>query len=153
MTITRSGVAVHAATPDDPVIERALRLWSEPLPDDDALDAFRDVYADTVVVNGDPTDLAQLVARAAMLKAAITPIHHRVDATVVAAGQLAIAFTISGRHTGPLTTPLGEIAPTQRDVTVHGLDIFEIDEDSRRITAVWAVADWLGLLLQTHATT
>lgn len=152
MDVVRSGaVADLAAAPDASIIERALRLWSEPLPDEDALVAFRAVYADPVVVNGQVTDLEHLVARAAMLKAAITPIHHRIDATVVVADRVAIAFTISGRHTGTLTTPFGEITATHRDIAVNGLDIFEIDDRSRRVTAVWAVADWLTLLLQTDA--
>ena len=132
------------------IVERALRLWAEPVPDGPvALDAFRILYVDPIPVNGEPTDLRVLVDRARMLQAAITPIHHDVKATIVTPGRRAFAFTISGRHTGPLSSPLGDIAATHRDVVVTGLDIFDLDEDAGRITAIWAVADWLGLLVQT----
>ena len=47
-------------------VERLLRLWTDPLPEDDdaAADAFRQLYADPVPVNGVPLTAADLVARA-----------------------------------------------------------------------------------------
>jgi hypothetical protein len=65
---------------------------------------------------------------------------------------VAIAFTISGRHVGTLATPLGELSATHRDVAVTGLDIFELEQGSGRVTAVWAVADWPALLAPSATT-
>ena len=36
-------------------------------------------------------------------------------------------------------------------VAVTGIDIFIVDEDADRVTAIWAVADWLALLVPTGA--
>jgi hypothetical protein len=152
MNDVSSGVATPVAAPDA-LIERALRLWSEPLSEATALDAFRDVYTDPVLVNGRLTDLGELAARAAMLKSAIAPIRHHIESTVVTPRRIAIAFTISGRHVGTVATPLGEVPATLRDVAVTGLDIFELEPRSGRVTAIWAVADWAGLLAQTATTT
>ena len=131
-------------------IERALRLWSRPLPPGDAgLEAFRAVYADPVLVNGVPTDLTVLVDRARMMQAAFDGLHHTVLEEVEAPGRLAFAFRISGRLVGPLTTPLGDLPPTGTAVELAGMDIFVLDDD--RITAVWALADHLALLAEAGA--
>ena len=46
-------------------LERPLSLWTEPLPDEaSAIEAFRESYADPVLVNGTPITAAGLVARA-----------------------------------------------------------------------------------------
>jgi hypothetical protein len=151
MTDVSSGAATQVAAPDH-LVARALRLWSEPLADAVALDAFRAVYTDPVLVNGRRTDLTELIARARMLKSALAPIHHRIESTVVAPGRVAIAFTISGRLVGTLSTPFGEMTATHRDLAVTGLDIFELDHETGRVAAVWAVADWPALLVPTDAT-
>jgi predicted ester cyclase len=138
----------------DALVARALRLWSEPLPPGDAaLAAFRDVYLDPIRVNGTATALEVLVERSGHLQDALADLAHHVDDVVVTAGRRAIAFRISGRHVGRLPTPLGPVAPTGRTVEVAGLDIFEVDEEAGRITAVWAVADYLGLLASLDAVT
>jgi predicted ester cyclase len=135
----------------DDILERALHLWGRPVPDGDAaLAAFRAVYADPVTVNGQPTDVEVLVDRSRMLQRALTDIAHTVHEEIVTPGRRAFAFTISGRHTGPLTSPFGELAASGRNVAVTGLDIFTVDEDADRVTAVWAVADWAALLHQTR---
>ena len=131
-------------------LERALGLWSRPLPRGDAgLEAFRTVYADPVLVNGTPTDLTVLVDRARMMQAALDGLRHTVLEEVEAPGRLAFAFRISGRLVGPLTTPLGDLPPTGRTVEVAGMDIFVVDDD--RVTAVWALADHLTLLVEAGA--
>jgi hypothetical protein len=38
-------------------------------------------------------------------------------------------------------------------VSVTGLDLFIVDEATGHVTAIWAVADWLALLLQIDALT
>ena len=132
------------------ILERALALWSRPLPPGDAgLTSFRAVYADPVLVNGVPTDLTVLVDRARMMHGAFDALSHTVLERVEAPGGLAFAFRISGRLVGPLTTPLGDLPPTGRTVEVAGMDIFVVDDD--RVTAVWALADHLTLLVEAGA--
>ena len=134
------------------LVERALRLWVEPVPDDDAaLSAFRTVYTDPLDVNGAPTSLHALVDRARMLQGAIEGLQHQIDERCEAPGRRAFAFRLAGRHTGPLATPLGVVAPSGREVEMAGMDIFVVDEDADRVIGVWAVADFLGLLVQAGA--
>jgi hypothetical protein len=87
------------------ILEQALRLWRQPLPDGDAaLHAFRQVYADPVLVNGEPTDLHVLAERARMLHRAIAEIRHDLHDLITTPGRRAFAFTITGRDTGTLTS-------------------------------------------------
>src|SRR5262245_10402644 len=96
-----------------PLLDRAVRLWTDPLPaGDDALGAFRAVYADPLVVNGTVTDVRVLVDRAAMMKAAFADLESDVHEIVEAPGRLSFAFRLTGRHVGPLETPVGVLAPT-----------------------------------------
>ena len=134
------------------IVERALHLWSQPLPEGEAaLSRFREVYIDPIPVNGNVTDLQVLADRARMLQSAIDGIRHDLHDFVSTPGRRAFAFTITGRHAGTLTSPLGDVAATGRDVSVDGIDIFTIDEATQQVTAIWAVADWLGLLLELGA--
>jgi hypothetical protein len=133
-------------------IERALQLWGQPLPPGDAaVEAFRAVYADPVLVNGSPTAVSVLVDRARMMQAAFEDLGHTVLEQLEAPGRLAFAFRISGRLVGPLATPLGELAPTGSRVEVVGMDIFVLDEEADRVAAIWALADYLSLLLEAGA--
>jgi hypothetical protein len=68
---------------------------------------------------------------------------------IAAPGKLAIAFRHSARHTGPWTTPLGEIAPT--GVTVKGLGIDLLTLDDGRVAEIWVLADELQRLAQVGA--
>jgi len=135
-----------------PFVSRALRLWGEPVPDGEAgVQAFRSVYTDPVLVNGEPTSLGVLVDRARMLQQAFEGLRHTVVEQFEAPGRLAFAFRLSGRHRGPLVTPLGVLQPTGAELEVAGMDIFVIDEDLDRVSAIWALADYLTLLLQAGA--
>ena len=135
-----------------PLVDRALRLWSEPLPEgDDAMAAFRTVYTDPLDVNGEATALQVVVDRARMLQRALDGTAHHIKEWFEAPGRQAFAFRITGRHVGPLQTPLGEIAATGRDVTLDGMDIFVVDDEAERVTGVWAIADFLDLLMQAGA--
>ncbi|SEP80085.1 ester cyclase [Microlunatus flavus] len=134
------------------LVGRALELWGRPLPQGGAaLEAFRGVYDDPVTVNGVPTALQVLVDRSRMLQAALADLRHTVLASVEAPGRRAFAFRLSGRFVGPLETPLGLLAPTGRPVEVAGQDLFVVDEQRDRVTALWAQADLLSLLLDAGA--
>jgi hypothetical protein len=131
-------------------VDRALPLWSDPLPPGDtALAAFRSVYADPLLVNGAETPLADLVGRARMMQGAFDGLHHTILERFEAPGRAAFAFRIAGRHVGPLTTPLGELAPTGLSLEIPGMDIFLITDGL--VTGVWAMADYLSLLMQAAA--
>ncbi len=134
------------------IVERALGFWSAPLPEGDAaLAAFRTVYADPLQVNGASTSLQVLVDRARMMQGALQDLRYRIDDRFETPGRRAFAFRIFGRHVGLFATPLGDVAATGREVELVGMDIFLVDEGDVRITGVWAVADYLGLLMQMGA--
>ena len=106
------------------------------------------MYTDPLDVNGVSTPLVVLVDRARMMQGAFEGLRHIIDDRFEVPGRRAFAFRISGRHVGPLATPLGEVAATGRSIEISGMDIFLVDEDSDRVTGVWALADYLGLLMQ-----
>jgi hypothetical protein len=131
----------------NPIIDRALPLWAEPLPVDDgaALAAFGRVYADPVLVNGTALPLSELVRRSRVLQGAFTDLRHELTADVDGGDRCAFAFRLSGRHTGALETPLGPVAATGVEVAVTGLDVFVLRDGL--VAEIWAVADMLGLLI------
>jgi SnoaL-like polyketide cyclase len=131
------------------LLEKALRLWTEPLPEGDgALTAFRTVYSDPLVVNGESTALRVVVERARMLQGAFEGLRHQIEERFEAPGRQAFAFRLTGRHVGTLETPLGPIAATGRELTLDGMDIFVVDDAGQRVTGVWAISDQLDLLIQ-----
>jgi hypothetical protein len=131
-------------------VDRALALWtSDPDAKDDPLAAFRTVYADPVLVNGVSTPVQDLVDRARTLHGAFTGLGHEMLHRVDGPGHSAFAFRISGEHTGTLVTPLGDLPPTNRRLTIAGMDIFTIVDD--RVTAIWVLSDYLGLLIDAGA--
>jgi SnoaL-like polyketide cyclase len=60
-----------------------------------------------------------------------------------------VAFFMYGRHTGPLTTPLGTVPPTGRSTTNRVTDILTLTDG--RISDIWVISDDLGLLQQLDA--
>ena len=132
------------------IVDRAMRLWAEPVPDgDEGVAAFRAVYADPVLVNGEETSLAVLVDRARMLQRAFPDLEHEMHERIDTPGRSAFSFHLTGTHHGPLATPLGVVAPTGRRLRFAGLDIFTLVDD--RVVGVWAIADYLGLLADAGA--
>ena len=132
------------------LVERALDLWTEPIPAGDAGQAaFRAVYADPLLVNGTLTPLADVVSRARMLQGALDGLKAEVLDKVETEHRIAFAFRMSGRHRGALATPLGDVPPTGHDVSVLGMDILQVADGL--ITGVWAVADLLGPLAAASA--
>lgn len=127
-----------------------MALWmAPPSEDDDAIAAFRECYTDPVVVNGTPLSVADLVARMRMLHRAFADLRHEPLEEVDAGDHLVIAFRMLGTHVGPYQSALGEIAPTGKPIAVRTIDVLTIEED--RISAIWVVADELGLLTDLGA--
>jgi predicted ester cyclase len=135
------------------LVERAMRLWTEPIPADDAsaLAAFATVYADPVVVNGARTPLPAIVDRARMMQGAFAGLGAEIQELVTTGDQVAFAFRLSGRHVGAFATPIGTAAATGHEFTVQAIDIFVLAAD--RVARIYAVADLLDLLRQADAVT
>jgi predicted ester cyclase len=132
------------------LLERLLPLWTQPVDAwDDAEAAFGKVYADPVVVNGTEMALAGLVDRARSLQRAFDRLGMEILDTVETPGRVVIAFVMRGRHVGPYASPLGTVAPTHRDIEVRTIDVLTVADGI--ITAIWVVADDLGLLRQLGA--
>jgi predicted ester cyclase len=131
-------------------VERLLRLWTD-LPADDgaAAAAFREVYADPVVINGAPMDVAGLVARARALGAAFDGMEREVLDVVDDGAKTAVAFRLRGRHVGPLGTAAGPVPATGRLMDLRVIDVLTITDG--RISSIWMVADELGALVAVDA--
>ena len=124
------------------VLDRAMELWSAPIPEgEDGVARFATVYADPVSVNGRDVPLADLVDRARGLSRVVSDRRHVVHDLVEGPGYVAVAFEIRARHTGPWTAPDATVRPaTGREVVIQGLDIFRFDEEGR-VRTIWAVND------------
>ena len=132
------------------LLGRLLPLWTQPVGSwDDAEAAFRGVYADPVVVNGIEMPIAELVGRARALQQAFDELGMHILDTVETPDRVVIAFLMRGRHVGPFNSPLGTVAPTQRDIEVRTIDVLVITEGL--VSAIWVVSDDLGLLRQLDA--
>jgi hypothetical protein len=133
------------SSPPD-LVGRLTGLWSAPLPDAEAaaLELFRAVYTDPVVLNGTTTPLVDLVARARTMQAAYTGLHHELLERIDAPDRLVIAFRLRGTHTGPLPTPFGTVAATGRAIDAQVIDILHLT--GGRVAAITMVGDELGLL-------
>jgi SnoaL-like polyketide cyclase len=132
------------------LLGRLLPLWTQPVDSwDDAEAAFRGVYADPVVVNGIEMPIAELVGRARALQQAFDDLGMHILDIVETSDRVVIAFLMRGRHVGPFNSPLGTVAPTQRDIEVRTIDVLVITEGL--VSAIWVVSDDLGLLRQLDA--
>jgi predicted ester cyclase len=129
-----------------PLVEQALTLWDEGVAErEDAVDRFGAVYTDPVVVNGVPTSLKDLTARAAGMAAAFADRRTTVHDVVEGDGFLAFAFEIRARHVGAWVGLAATVPPSGREVTMRGMDIFHVD-DAGRVARLWAVNDQSDLL-------
>jgi predicted ester cyclase len=123
-----------------------LALWESPPSDRaDALGDFSAFYADPVIVNGAATSVADLVARATAVHRAFRDSTTELLEVVVEGSKIAFAFRRRATHVGAWPTPLGEVPPTGQQVTLTGMDILTVEDG--RVTAIWVLADDLGVLL------
>jgi hypothetical protein len=134
------------------LLDRLVPLWTQPAGSrDDAEAAFREVYADPVAVNGAEMPVADLVGRARMLQQAFDQLGMHIVDAVETPDRVVIAFLMRGRHVGPFHSPLGVVAPTQREIEVRTIDVLTLT--AGKVSAIWVVADDLGLLRQLGAVT
>ena len=132
-------------------VERLLRLWTDPLPEDDdaARAAFGELYTDPVTVNGAELTTADLAARARALQAVFDPLEREVLEVVEGDGRVVLAFRMGGRQVGTWTTSAGPLAPTGLDLRLRVIDVLTLT--GGRISAITMVADELGALLGVGA--
>jgi hypothetical protein len=132
-------------------VDRMLLLWSVPPPDDDvaALSAFREVYVDPYSVNGEDLPLSALVDRARMMHAALTGLRHEVLDRIDSGNRSVLVMRQMGRHTGPLSTPLGTWQPSGVSLERRIIEVITVEAD--RLRNVWVTGDDLGRLIQADA--
>jgi hypothetical protein len=132
------------------LVDRALALWDgNAAAQEDAMDRFREVYADPLTVNGALVPLSGMVDRARAMGAAFTDRQTVVNEVVEGDGCLAFAFEIHARHTGRWSTTDGRaVEPTGGPMILQGLDIFRFDERGRVVT-IWALNDLDAALTRT----
>lgn len=131
--------------PESDLVDRLMHVWLHPPADDTAgVAAFRALYTDPVDVNGSAFTAVDLLGRARALHRAYSGLHHEILDVVTAPGRLVVAFRMCGTHTGPLVTPLGNVAATGRDVAIRTIDVLTVIDG--RIAAVCVVGDEFGAL-------
>ena len=132
------------------LLERLLPLWTQPVDSwDDPEAAFREVYADPVVVNATPAPVAELVRRAGALQRAFDQLGMRILDTVETPDRVVVAFLMRWLHVGPFSSPLGTVAPTHQEIEVRTIDVLTVTAGV--VSAIWVVSDDLGLLRQLDA--
>jgi ketosteroid isomerase-like protein len=132
-------------------VDRLLRLWTDPLPADDAdaAAAFRALYTDPVRVNGADLTAADLVARARALQGVFEAPEREVLDVVEGDGKVALAFRMGGLQVGTLTTAAGPLAPTGQRLELRVIDVLTLTDG--RISGIVMVADELGALAAVGA--
>lgn len=127
-------------------MERALALWDgDTAAQDDALDRFREVYADPLRVNGTLVPVSDMVGRALGMRAAFADRRTVLHDVVEGDGFIAFAFDIHARHVGRWLGISALVEPTGRDVVLHGMDVIHLDAQGRA-REIWAVNDQSELL-------
>jgi hypothetical protein len=129
---------------DDDLVTRLFRLWDDIPSGQDAEAAFRELYADPVVINGRPVTISELVARARTTADALVDRSTQVLYQVADGDATAVAFRIRAKHVGPLPTPLGEIPGTGGPIDLQVIDVLSLRDGV--IHELWMVADYLGAL-------
>jgi predicted ester cyclase len=130
--------------------KEVMALWCAPLPPGAAaVDAFGHFYADPVSVNGNTIALRDMVERARGTQKTYTDLKGVVLTQVDTGRYVTVVFRMSGRHVGPMVTPLGTIPPTGKLIERQIIDVLGFRDG--KIHEVWMTADDLGALMQTGA--
>ena len=95
--------------------------------------------------------VAQLVDRTRSLQQSFDRLSMQIVDRIDTSDRLVIAFLMRGRHVGPYASPLGSIPPTGREIEVRTIDVLTIEDGL--VSAIWVVADDLGLLVRLDAIT
>ncbi len=106
--------------------------------------------ADEIFTPTFPDGLERVKATASMWRTAFPDLEVTIEDLIVQGAKVVARVTIRGAHRGELKSqPLGSIAPTGRQATWTGIDIFRIA--GGRIVERWNERDLVGLLQQLAA--
>jgi predicted ester cyclase len=131
-------------------VEALMDVWMQPPIDTaDAVQAFRRLYHDPVVVNGSPITAEDLVARARALQSTFENMHREILDVCDAGSKVAIAFRLGGRQVGPLNTSIGVLQPTGQEISLRVIDILTLVDG--RISSIAMVSDELAVLAAVGA--
>lgn len=139
---TESSPAACPATSEDENVAIA-RVWHEEVINNRNPEALRDVLAADIVhhaAGGYPETLDEAGVNAMMgdFLAAFPDLNYHFDFWVAQDDMVVERYTATGTHEGQL----GDIAPTGRTATWHGVNIFRIE--CGRIAEVWSEVDAIG---------
>jgi ketosteroid isomerase-like protein len=129
---------------DDDLVTRLFQLWDDVPEGEAAVAAFRELYADPVRINGIDVTVEQLAQRAQRTASALAGRSTQVLSQVSTSDGTAVAFRMTGRHVGPLDTPLGLVPATGQVLTLDVIDLLLVRDD--RISEIFMTADYLGAL-------
>ena len=116
---------------------------------------FRTTLA-TGCVYDEPATQRHLEGQEAILEAnrgwkeAFPDAHGRVERAIASDGTVTLEITWEGTQSGPLHTPEGDIAPSNRHVVVKAAEVFEVEGD--KIREAHHYFDMMGMLQQIGAT-
>jgi predicted ester cyclase len=110
------------------------------------MDKFGKCYADDIVSDHVDSGMPQMNGRAAVIEAvgAFTTAFPDLNVTptliLVNGNKMASVVTFTGTHTGPLKSPSGEIAPTNKKVGMQQFHMVEVDPASGAVKE-WFIYD------------
>ena len=96
-------------------------------------------------LKGGTGDAAAVAGLLAGFRSAFPDLHYLVNDHVVDGDRVAVRWTAKGTHHGQFM----HVAPTGREVTIAGTDVFRLEDG--RIAEAWVCSDMLGLLHQLGA--
>ena len=129
---------------DDDLVTRLFSLWDDVPQGEAAVAAFRELYADPVRINGVDMTVEQLAERAQRTAAALEGRSTQVLSQVSTGDRTAVAFRMTGRHVGPIDTPLGPVPATGQVLVLDVIDVLLVTDG--RISEIFMTADYLGAL-------
>lgn len=68
------------------------------------------------------------------------------DEVIVKDNDIVTRWTVTGKNTGPMQTPFGEIPPTGKEFRIHGLSLSKLVDG--KIKEEWIVYNILDMMLQ-----
>jgi predicted ester cyclase len=126
-------------------LDGMMDVWTDPPPSEEAArEAFARFYTDPVRINGAEVAVADLVRRARALHETFEGLGRDILHVCEAGDEVAVAFRLTGRQTGPWPTAAGDLPATGKELSLRVIDVLRLSGD--RISEIWMVADELGTL-------
>lgn len=97
-------------------------------------------------ISPEPVDLAGFQQFGNAFFAALSGLRHNIDDLFGEGDRVVVRLHATGRHTGPLVMPQGEIPATGKELTINALNIMRLVDGN--IAEMWLEMDAAGLLQQ-----